>query len=307
MAPARPLRDPAVVAEIERAASQHLGRRWVSQGLTDLAERSSHPCAILHGQPFSVFAKLGRNARDQFEAELNGLRLLTRAAGILTPVPVATGVIDIADATLLLFEALPERLPDQRTDHDWEQIGRVLATLHQITSSRFGQDRQGFFGPLPQDNRPITSNRWADFYAQRRILPLLQTAVNSGNLPVDLARGVVRIAERLPALAGPEPRPSLLHGDAQQNNFISTAWGAVVIDASPYFGHPEIDLAQVDFFHPVSATLFEAYREAAPIDKGFAGRRDLWRLPTHLAIVAVDGPAGQRHIALLADAIRRYA
>jgi protein-ribulosamine 3-kinase len=98
MAPAHPLSDPAVVAEIERAASQHLGRRWVSQGLTDLAGRSSHPCAILHGQPFSVFAKLGRNARDQFEAELDGLRLLTQSAGILIPVPIATGLVDLADA-----------------------------------------------------------------------------------------------------------------------------------------------------------------------------------------------------------------
>jgi fructosamine-3-kinase len=306
MAPAHPLRDPAVVAEIERAASQHLGRPWVSQGFTDLDDRSSHPCAILHGQPFSVFAKLGSGARDQFEAELSGLRLLTKAAGILTPVPVATGLIDLADASLLLFEALPERLPGHRTNHDWAEIGRALATLHQIKHQGFELDRQGFFGPLPQDNRPITSNRWADFYAQRRILPLLQTAVDSGNLPVDLAGGVARIAERLPALAGPEPRPSLLHGDAQQNNFISTARGAIVIDASPYFGHPEIDLAQVDFFHLVPARLFDAYQETAPIDPGFADRRDLWRLPTHLAIVAVDGPVGQRHLALLADAIRRY-
>jgi fructosamine-3-kinase len=80
-----------------------------------------------------------------------------------------------------------------------------------------------------------------------------------------------------------------------------------VIDASPYFGHPEIDLAQVDFFHPVPAGLFDAYGKTAPIAAAFADRRDLWRLPTHLAKVAVDGPAGQRHIALLADAIRRYA
>jgi fructosamine-3-kinase len=309
MALAHPLRDPAVVAEIERAASQHLGRRWVSQGLTDLAERSSHPCAILHGQPFSVFAKLGRNARDQFEAELDGLRLLTQSAGILIPVPIATGLVDLADASLLLFEALPERLPVRRTDRDWAEIGRALATLHQITNPRFGLTRQGFFGPLPQDNRPVTSNRCTDFFAQRRILPLLRTAVDSGNLPADLARGVARIAERLlaerlPVLVGPEPRPSLMHGDAQQNNFISTARGAVVIDASPYFGHPEIDLAQVDFFRPVPAGLFDAYRETAPIDKGFADRRDLWRLPTHLAIVAVDGSPS--HIALLADAIRRY-
>jgi fructosamine-3-kinase len=52
----------------------------------------------------------------------------------------------------------------------------------------------------------------------------------------------------------------------------------------------------------VPAGLFDAYRETAPIDQDFADRRDLWRLPTHLAIVAAD----QRHIAPLADAIRRY-
>jgi hypothetical protein len=107
------------------------------------------------------------------------------------------------------------------------------------------------------------------------------------------------------------------HGYAADADYSPTSWlihrtcitaeGAVVIDASPYFGHPEIDLAQVDFFDPVPTTLFDAYRESVPIDKGFADRRDLWQLPTHLAIVAVDGPIGQRHIALLADAIRRYA
>jgi fructosamine-3-kinase len=211
MAPAHPLRDPALILEIERAASEHLGRPWISQGFTDLAGRASHPCAILHGQPFSVFAKLGQAARDQFAAELAGLRLLTQA-------------------------------------------------------------------------------------------------VDSGNLTTDLAREVTRIAGRLLALAGPEPEPSLLHGDAQQNNFVSTTQGAVAIDASPYFGHPEIDLAQVGFFHPVPAGLFEAYQEIALIDPGFTDRRDLWRLPTHLAVVAAAGhePAGQQHVARLADAIRRY-
>ena len=64
---------------------------------------------------------------------------------------------------------------------------------------------------------------------------------------------VHRIAERLPDLCGPEPRPALLHGDAQQHNFISTPAGAVVIDACPYFGHPEADLAQLGFFQPVPA------------------------------------------------------
>jgi len=47
------------------------------------------------------------------------------------------------------------------------------------------------------------------------------------------------------SLCGPEPAPSLLHGDAQQNNFVSTDAGAVIVDSAPYFGHPEVDLALV--------------------------------------------------------------
>jgi fructosamine-3-kinase len=304
--PARhPLLEPAIVAEIERAASEHLGRPWRSQGFTSVDERSSHPAGVFHGRPIAVFAKLGPD-REQFAAELTGLRLLTQQARIATPVPVADGLIGLPDGALLLSEALPERLPAARQPSDWRSMGRVLATLHQVKHAKFGLDQNGFFGPLPQDNRPAPT--WPQFYRERRILPLLRAATDSGHLPADLAAGVARIAERLPALCGPDPQPSLLHGDAQQNNFISTPAGAVVIDACPYFGHPEIDLAQVDFFEPVPASLFEAYRDIVPISPGFAHRRELWRLATYLAVISVDArtPFGRQQLARLAGAIRRY-
>ena len=311
MGRAHPLLDCSVVAAVEGAASAHLGRRWVSRGFTDLSERASHPCGVLHGSPFSVFAKLGvtADAREQFTAELDGLRLLSRAARIRTPVPVASGVVSVAAWSLLLFEALPERPPAAREDGDWASIGHTLAALHQARRREFGlAGPRGFFGPLPQDSRPVPANRWADFYAERRISPLLRAAAGSGYLPADLAAVVGRVAARLPALAGPEPRPSLLHGDAQQHNFVSTSGGAVAIDPAPYYGHPEVDLAQVDFFGPVPGDLFAAYREVAPVDPGFAGRRELWRLPTYLAVIAVDGasPFGRECLTRLAAAASRY-
>jgi fructosamine-3-kinase len=308
---AHPLLDAAVVAEIERAASAHLGRPWVSHGFTDLSDRASHPSGVLRGEPFSVFAKLGApDAREQFTAELDGLALLTRAARVRTPVPVAEGVISVPAGSLLLFEAVPERPPGARGREDWRSIGRLLAALHGVHRPEFGLGgARGFFGPLPQDNRPVPSNRWADFYLQRRLTPLLRAAVDSGHLPADLTAGVGRVAARLPALAGPEPRPSLLHGDAQQNNFIAAADGAVAIDPAPYFGHPETDLAQVDFFAPVPGDVLDAYAAAWPLDPGFAGRRELWRLPTYLAVIAVDGDStfGIQCLTRLAEAVRHYA
>jgi DNA-binding CsgD family transcriptional regulator len=44
-----------------------------------------------------------------------------------------------------------------------------------------------------------------------------------------------------------------------------------------------------------------------PIARGFADRRELWRLPTYLAVIAIGGRRSRQYIARLADAVRRYA
>jgi fructosamine-3-kinase len=300
-----PLWRPPVLRAVEREASAHLGRPWNARGFTDLDERASHPCGILHGEPFSVFAKLGTgpDAAAQVAAELRGLTLL-RGLGLTAPVPVGTGAAEVAG--LLLTEALPETPAGSRTADDWRAIGATLATLHDVAGGQFGLDFDGYFGPLRQDNRPVPDGLgWAGFYGQRRLAPLLRTAVDSGHLPPEVAAGVERVISRLPDLCGPDPRPALLHGDAQQNNFVSTPAGAVPIDVAPYFGHPEVDLALVDYFEPVPATLFDAYRERRAIDPGFAERRELWRLHGYLAVVAVDGAGtfGRRYLGRLAAAV----
>jgi fructosamine-3-kinase len=150
-----PLLESAVVSEIERAASAHLGRGWTSGVFTDLDDRASHPCGVLYGQPFSVFAKVSvaGDADAQFTAELNGLALLRQRGQIATPTPIATGVISLETGALLLFEALTERLPDARRREDWTAIGHTLAALHQVHDEQFGLEHlDGFFGPLPQGN-----------------------------------------------------------------------------------------------------------------------------------------------------------
>jgi fructosamine-3-kinase len=138
---------------------------------------------------------------------------------------------------------------------------------------------------------------------------MLRLAVDSGYLPAGLARGTERITARLPVLCGPEPTPVLLHGDAQQNNFVSMADGAAVIDVAPYFGHPEADLALVDCFTPADEELLRAYARLAPLDPGFPGRRELWRLHLYLAAIAVGGATdfGRTFLPRLAAAVRQYS
>ncbi|WP_222849168.1 fructosamine kinase family protein [Trebonia kvetii] len=313
-----PLLDPEVVHAVRRAAAEHRGRAWTHAGFTSRSHRASHPCGVFTGTPFSVFAKLDATpgGQEQFTAELNGLRLIRSRTAVATPVPVAAAVVATPAGTLLLTEAVAERgatsgqAADGRTPRDYAAIGRALAGLHQARGERFGlAEFDGFFGPLPQCNRPIGMDSWAAFYAERRVLPLLRLAVDSGHLPAELARGTERLVARLPALCGPDRVPSLLHGDAQQNNFVSTADGAVVIDPAPYYGHPEIDLALVDYFSPVDPALLGGYAEVAPVDPGFAERRELWRVHAYLAVVAVDGasPFGSSFVPRIAAAVRQYA
>jgi fructosamine-3-kinase len=292
-----PLLQPGVKGAIERAMSDHLGQRWVTQGFTDLNSRASHPCGVLQGRPISVFAKLDTsdNATQTLQAEINGLTLLRDRARITVPTRIGTGPLQVDGGFVLLTEALSERPPKERTSGDWRAIGRTLATVHRVHGEHFGlEDFDGFFGALPQDNKPVPSDTWAEFYVERRVLPHLRSAIDTGLLPDDLGRDIERLTHRLPSLCGPELRPTLLHGDAQQHNFISTESGAVVTVAAPYYGHPEIDLMLLDYFQPVPREVFDAYREIAPIDASFADRRDLWCLFVDLACISVRAAEYER-------------
>jgi fructosamine-3-kinase len=309
---ANALLQPDVVEVVRRATADYIGQPWVWDDFVDLTDRASHPCGIFQGPLLSVFGKLSTDPDgwELFEAELKGLDLLQAAANVKRPTPVGVGVHPIRRHTcLLLTEGLPGRQGDSRVSGDWRVIGKSLAALHHTRGHQFGlDDFNGYFGPLPQDNRPVASVRWVDFYVERRLSPRLRDAVDSGCLPTTLAGGIERIMRRLPALSGPEPQPSLLHGDPQPNNFVSTDAGTFVVDAAPYFGHPEADLALVDWIDPVPRDLFDGYREEMSIDPDYPGRRELWRLHAYLAAVAVVGneDLGRRSLKGISNAIATF-
>jgi len=263
-----------------------------------MTEFACHPCAILSDGSYSVFAKFSEaeNGFEQFEIELAGLRLLRERSGILTPAPI--GIIPVAGGTILVLETI--RAVDRGSRH-WRQIGQTLARIHQVKSDRFGLETHGYFGPLFQDNTPMSD--WPTFYAERRLWPGLRMAIDSGNMPAEVIPQVEKLISRLPELCGPQVVPSLLHGDAQQNNFISTDMGAVAIDPAVYYGNPEMDLAYIDCFQAVPEDVFDGYRDQLPIDPGFAERRDLWRVWGYLAAVTVEGAS---HWGRLIGAVRRY-
>lgn len=290
-------RDPLRIP-VERMVSEHTGRQWRAEATRDMTEFACHPCALLSDGPYTVFAKFSDAADGfrQFEIELAGLRLLSERAGVLIPSPI--GTLAVPGGSLLVLQAVQAV---ERAPRHWRQIGRTIARIHVIEGDRFGLETGGYFGPLPQDNTPAA--RWPAFYAERRLWPGLTMATESGNLPPELARRVEKLIERVPELCGPPIAPTLLHGDAQQNNFISTELGPVVIDPAVYYGHPEMDLAQVDLFQPVPDDVYDGYQDVRPIDPGFWERRNLWRVWGYLASVAVEG---QDYLCKLAEAVQPY-
>lgn len=285
-------------AALELAVTAYLGRPWRVTAFTDLIDLASHGCAILSDGRDAVFAKLSEaaNGQDQFEVELAGLRYLAEQAGARVPIPI--GVISVPGGVILLLEAARAV---ERGPREWRDIGGTLARIHRLRGATWGFPRQGYFGPLYQDNRSTPD--WLSFFTERRMWPRLMEAIDSGHLPTDSIRQVERLIARLPRLEIPDCAPCLLHGDAQQNNFISTAEGALVIDPAIYYGHPEMDLALIDYFQPVPGDVLDGYREVLPIEPGFSARRDLWRVPACLAVVAVGGPA---YLEMLTHAVQPY-
>jgi protein-ribulosamine 3-kinase len=283
---------------VEKAVSERYGGLWRVKDFKGMDDYASHPAAVLTDGKHAVFIKLSEAAHglDQFEAELAGLQLLSERAGVLIPLPI--GILTMENGVILALEAAEAV---ERTPQRWREIGRTLACIHQVKGECCGLERQGYFGPLYQDNRPMQD--WLTFYIERRLYPRLMGAIDSGNLPTDSIRKIEQLIGRLPSLGIPEVEPCLLHGDAQQNNFISTMRGAMVIDPAVHYGNPEMDLAYVDYFQPVPEDVFLGYQEILPIKPGFSERRDLWRVSAYLAAVEVEG---KMHLEKLMNAIQPY-
>ncbi len=283
---------------IEQKASAHWGQEWQVKTFEDLVDLASHPCAILSNGTKAIFVKLSTaaNGLDQFQLELAGLQYLALQAGVLIPSPI--GIVAMEKQVLLMLEAAPTI---ERDALQWRQIGQTLARIHQVKGNFCGFNQQGYFGPLYQDNRPTSD--WLTFYVERRLWPRLMGAIESGHLPTQAIRQVEQLIFRIPQLDIPEVVPVLLHGDAQQNNFISTPHGAMVIDPAIHFGNPEMDLAYIDYFQAVPEAVFQGYQDVLPIAPGFHDRKELWRVSAYLAAVTVEGPV---HLDKLTRAVKAY-
>lgn len=183
-------------------------------------------------------------------------------------------------------------------------FGRELAALHRAGAPRFGRSDRRPTGSRSLPNDPCDT--WAEFYAERRLLPLADMAGRTGALPDATIGGIRRIAERLDVLGGPaadEP-PSRLHGDLWGGNRLVDVDGrSWLIDPAAHGGHREFDLAMMRLFGGFGAAVFDAYEEVHPLAEGWEDRVPLHQIAP-LAVHAIKFGGG--YAAATEAAVRRY-
>ncbi len=222
------------------------------------------------GEPY--FVKLNDAARlGMFEAEAEGLRELAAAKAVRVPQPLCSGRNGAQAFLVMEHVALA---------HDGGQtqptLGRQLAVLHRVTRAQFGWQRDNTLGATTQLN--AWHDDWVTFYRERRLRYQFDLATARGG--EHLQRLGEDLLERLPTFFSDyRPRPSLLHGDLWSGNAAASVSGEpVIFDPAVYFGDREADLAMTELFGGFSARFYDAYREAWPLDPGYATRKTLYNL-----------------------------
>lgn len=216
----------------------------------------------------------------EWQREAEQLAWLREAGAIGVP-----EVLEVGDGWLALEWVEDAGAPDP------EALGRGLAQLHLAGAEGFGGPWSYGFGPVVLDNEPAAT--FAEFYAQRRLVPLAAAARERGALDDRGAAAVHRVCARLGELIPEEP-PARLHGDLWSGNVLGDAarrpW---LIDPAAHGGHREVDLAMLQLFGSPGPRCFAAYDEVHPRAAGHEERVELFQLlPLLMHAVLFGGAYG---------------
>lgn len=219
----------------------------------------------------SMFVKTHRNPPiDFFSTEAAGLQWLREPECIAVPEVLA--VCD--DPPFLALEWIELGEPQRQTE---ENFGRALARLHQSGHACFGRADAKTTGSLAVPNDAASS--WVEFFAHRRLLPLIVIATERGSLPKAVLTELELLADRLDTLDVPVEPAAMLHGDLWAGNRVVDQQGqSWLIDPAAHGGHREFDLSMMKLFGGFGEACFSAYHEVYPLEPDWRQRIPLHQL-----------------------------
>jgi fructosamine-3-kinase len=240
-----------------------------------------------------------RSARtaDPFAAEANSLRWLAEAAAVPVPDVLA------ASPGALVISMIPPGRPSPGAAFGF---GADLARLHAAGASAFGAPWPGVIASLPLDNTTLddTALDWPRWYAQRRLLPFLARAVDTGALVIDDASLVEAVIDRIASVAGPAEPPSRIHGDCWAGNVLWSGGRAWLIDPAAHGGHRETDLAMLALFGaPGLDRILAGYTDTVPLATGWRARVPLHQLHPLLVHACLFGASYRDEVRSAARAV----
>jgi fructosamine-3-kinase len=280
---------------LEDAVVRATGRRVASLTRVGGGDINDAYAASLDDGARAFVKTRGDAPEGEFAAEAAALQWLGEPGGL--GVPRVLGVLDEAEPPRLL--ALEWLEPGRSGDE--ADLGRGLAAIHAAGAAAFGGATDLRIGPLSLPNDPADS--WAEFYADRRLRPLLAPARDRGALSSSGVAAVEQVCDRMAELAGPPEPPARLHGDLWTGNVLWSHGRPYLIDPLAYGGHREVDLAMLRLFGSPGPRFLAAYEELAPLAPGHEDRVPLYQLfPLLVHAVLFGGSYG----ASAERAARRY-
>lgn len=226
---------------------------------------------VLHGTDGRrYFVKL--NVADKaamFAAEAEGLKEILSSHTLRAPQPICWGAAGGQAYLVLEYLELNSRGSGAR-------LGQRLAAMHRTCQPQFGWRMDNTIGDTPQPNTPCAD--WVEFWRDRRLRHQLRLAAGNGAPRRLLDKGERLMAELTAFFADYRPAPSLLHGDLWGGNVGFADGEPVLFDPAVYYGDREADLAMTELFGGFSRDFYAAYREAWPLDPGYAVRKTLYNL-----------------------------
>jgi protein-ribulosamine 3-kinase len=259
------------LAELNAAISRASGMAFQAQNTQTLHGGDISQAFTLSDGTRSFFVKVqAATLLDMFEAEAAGLTELAHANAVRVPQVVCVGLA--AGQAYLVLEHL-----SLKSHGDAAQLGRYLAQQHRVSAPQFGWSRDNWIGATPQPN--AWHVQWVDFWREQRLGFQLRLAAENGYGGALQRDGEILMAGLEGFFADYQPVPSLLHGDLWGGNHGFLADGMpVIFDPAVYFGDRECDLAMSELFGGFAPAFHAAYREAWPLDAGYAVRKTLYNL-----------------------------
>jgi len=203
-----------------------------------------------------------------FEKEKAGLEFL-RKQNIIR-VPSVLLCEETEGDQLLLLEWIEGGLKSEKF---WQLFGEQLAALHHVTNSRFGFEVDNYMGALPQLNQQ--RNNWIEFFIHNRLHPQIQIAGEQRLLTTKHVTEFEDLYLKLPGIFN-EEKPSLLHGDLWNGNFICDEQSCpVLIDPAIYFGHRSVDLGMTTLFGGFDRIFYDSYQHHFPLPPNY---REEWQI-----------------------------